>query len=53
VLLCLRILRLLLVRSYEARKVHPIFLEINEEAVPLAISGGAGDAALVKQLHDM
>jgi len=32
--------------SYEVRKVYPILLT---EDVPLAIAGGAGDAAFIKQ----
>jgi hypothetical protein len=35
--------------SYETRKVYPILLPTDEETVPLAIAGGAGDASLIKQ----
>jgi len=35
--------------SYETRKVYPILLKVNEEFVPLAVAGGAGEASLVKQ----
>lgn len=35
--------------TYEARKVYPIVLKVNDDEVPLAIAGGAGDASLVKQ----
>ncbi len=35
--------------SYETRKVYPIVLETDEDVIPLAIAGGAGDSALVKQ----
>lgn len=35
--------------SYETRKVYPILLKVNDEYVPLAIAGGAGNASLVKQ----
>ena len=35
--------------SYETRKVYPILLKVEDENVPLAIAGGAGDASLVKQ----
>ncbi len=35
--------------TYEARKVYPIILEVNDDEVPLAIAGGAGDASLIKQ----
>jgi len=35
--------------SYETRKVYPILLTVGGESVPLAIAGGAGDAALIKQ----
>jgi len=37
--------------TYETKKVHPIFLEINEEYIPLAVAGGAGDASIVKQCY--
>lgn len=37
--------------SYEARKVYPILMKLNEEYIPLAIAGGAGDACLVKQSY--
>lgn len=37
--------------SYETRKVYPILLKVNEESVPLAIAGGAGDASLIKQSY--
>jgi len=39
--------------SYETRKVHPIGLEVNGDYVPLAIAGGAGDAALIKQSYNI
>jgi len=35
--------------TYEARKVYPIVLKVNDDEVPLAIAGGAGDASLIKQ----
>jgi hypothetical protein len=35
--------------SYETKKVYPIGLPVNEETVPLAVAGGAGDASLIKQ----
>ncbi|MEM0172261.1 MAG: hypothetical protein QXV57_06850 [Thermoproteota archaeon] len=37
--------------SYETKKVYPILLKVNEEYVPLAIAGGAGDASLIKQSY--
>ena len=37
--------------SYETRKVYPILLTVDEENVPLAIAGGAGDASLIKQSY--
>jgi hypothetical protein len=37
--------------SYETRKVYPILLTVDEEVVPLAIAGGAGDASLIKQSY--
>jgi len=35
--------------SYEARKIYPIVLREDDEEIPLAIAGGAGDASIVKQ----
>ncbi|MEM4447252.1 MAG: hypothetical protein QW328_07155 [Nitrososphaerota archaeon] len=37
--------------SYETRKVYPILLMADGEAVPLAVAGGAGDASLIKQSY--
>jgi len=37
--------------SYETRKIYPIVLHVGEDEVPLAIAGGAGDAAIVKQSY--
>ncbi|MEM2180375.1 MAG: hypothetical protein QXP32_06130 [Nitrososphaeria archaeon] len=35
--------------SYEEKKIHPIYLQVNDEYVPIAVAGGSGDSALVKQ----
>lgn len=37
--------------SYEAKKVYPITLKIDQEFIPLAIFGGSGDATIVKQSY--
>jgi len=35
--------------SYEVRKIYPIVLREDDEEIPLAVAGGAGDASIVKQ----
>jgi hypothetical protein len=35
--------------TYEVRKIHPIHFTHNNEEIHLAIAGGAGDSAVVKQ----
>ena len=37
--------------SYEARKVYPILLKVNDDYVPLAIARGVGDVSLIKQSY--
>jgi len=37
--------------SYEVRKIYPVVLRVKGDEVPLAVAGGSGDAALVKQAY--